>query len=350
MNLVSIIILNWNGRHFLDDCLLSLKKQTYDNFEVIIVDNGSTDGSVSYIKDKYSDFVLLIENPVNLGFAAGNNIGIKASAGKYIILLNNDTKVEPDFINQMAIAAQKDDKVGMCAAKIYLDCDGKYLDTAGHLIYRDGLNRGRGRLEQDHGQFEDLEEVFFPSGSAALYKRDMLEETGLFDEDFFAYGDDTDLGIKCRLFGWKCLYVPGAVVWHKLSGSSAVYSPDKILLVERNRIWVALKYFPAGLLFLNPYYTFIRYSYQLYNLFLQEGAAGRFVKQHSHASLFFVLLRANIQAIMKFSKMLAKRKKIQKNIKVSTEEIYNWFDLYGISARELSAELTPISASENNKT
>jgi len=336
MKTVSVIILNWNGKQFLDDCLSSLRRQTFTDFEVILVDNGSRDGSVDFIRRNFKDFVRLIENKTNYGFARGNNIGISYATGRYIVLLNNDTRTDPDFLKELVVVAEEYPRVGMCAAKVYLDSGQRIIDTAGHLIYRDGLNRGRGRLEPDTGQYDTTEEVLFPSGSAALYKKEMLDEVGLFDEDFFAYGDDTDIGMKARLAGWACLYVPKAVVYHKYSGSTSAYSPFKAFLVERNRIWIAVKYFPLAVLLLNPCYAFIRYVLQAYGALAHKGAAGRFAEEYSHRKLLAILLRAHLAALKGFPKMWQKRRKIQKNTKISRHEIYSWFDKFGIGVKELA--------------
>lgn len=336
MKTVSVIILNWNGKRFLHDCLSSLKRQTFADFEVILVDNGSRDGSTEFIKRNFGDFVKLIENKANYGFAGGNNIGISNAKGRYIVLLNNDTRADPQFLKQLVCVAEQYPRVGMCAAKVYIDSGQKIIDTVGHLLYRDGLNRGRGRLELDTGQYDTTEEVLFPSGCAALYKKEMLDEVGLLDEDFFAYGDDTDIGLKARLGGWTCLYVPRAVVYHKYSGSTSAYSPMKAFLVERNRIWIAIKYFPLGVLLLNPYYTLIRYVLQAYGALAHKGAAGRFTEQYSHLKLLAILLKAYIAAIQGLPKMWQKRKRIQEQTKVSKRRVYSWFDRFAIGAKELA--------------
>ena len=164
----------------------------------------------------------------------------------------------------------------------------------------------------------------------------MLDDVGLFDEDFFAYGDDTDIGLKARLAGWQCLYVPDAVVYHKYSGSTTAYSPFNAFSVERNRIWLAVKYFPLRLLLLNPYYAFIRYALQAYGALAHKGAAGLFARQYSHVKLLSILLRAHIAAIKEFPKMWHKRKQIKQDTAVSRREIYTWFDKYGIGVKELA--------------
>jgi GT2 family glycosyltransferase len=334
--LLSVIVLNWNGKRFLDECLSSLRAQTYKDFEVILVDNGSNDGSVEFIKDKYGELVTLIENERNLGFATGNNQGIRAAKGDYILLLNNDTRVDPRWMEELVKVAEKDRTIGMCASKILCYDDPRVIDNVGHLLYRDGLNRGRGRLEKDVGQYEEIEEVLFPSGCAALYRREMLEEIGLFDDDFFAYGDDTDLGLRGRWAGWRCLYVPQAVVYHKYSGSTGSYSPFKAFYVERNRLWIALKFFPRGLLGKTPYYTLKRFILQAYGAIFHRGAAGKFTEEFSAGELLVVLIKAYLSALGGMAKIWRKRKEIRKFKRVSNKEIISWFDKYGISAREIA--------------
>ena len=333
---VSVIILNWNGKRFLDECLSSLQRQTFKDFEVILVDNASQDNSIEFLESNYNDFIKIIKNNRNYGFSGGNNIGISHAGGRYIVLLNNDTRADPAFLAHLVWAAERHPHVGMCAAKVYLDSGGKMIDTVGHLIYRDGLNRGRGRLEPDRGQYDTMEEVLFPSGCAALYKRNMLDEVGLFDEDFFAYGDDTDIGMRARLAGWTCLYVPQAIVHHKYSGSTSAYSPLKAFLVERNRVWIAVKYFPLPLLLANPCFALLRYLFQALGALMHRGAAGRFTEEHSRGQLLLILLKANIAALQGLGRMWRKRKEAGRRRKVSTQEIYGWFHRFGIGVRELS--------------
>jgi len=334
--LVSVIILNWNGKRYLKECLTSLKKQTYKNFEVILIDNGSTDGSVKYIKENFSGFVELIENKTNLGFAEGNNIGIENSAGKYVLLLNNDTKADPLWIEELTKVAESDDKIGMCASKVLFLDNPRIIDNVGHLIYKDGLNRGRGRLEYDQGQYDSIEEVFFPSGCAALYRKKMLNGIGGFDKDFFAYGDDTDIGIRGRLAGWKCMYAPKAVIYHKYSGSTSPYALFKAFHAERNRLWIAIKYFPVHVLLCNPYYTVLRTLFQFYGALTGKGATGKFREQFSAWELFSTLLKAYSSALEGLPRMWKKRRNLAELRRVSSSEIHNWFKKFGIGVRELA--------------
>ena len=333
---VSVVLVNWNGKDCLKDCLESLRAQTFSSFEVILVDNGSTDGSVEWIQENFTDWVRVLRNARNEGFSGGNNRGIRAASGKYIVLLNNDAQADPLWLEELVKVAEENPRAGMLACKLYLQGDSKIIDNVGHLIYRDGLNRGRGRLEPDRGQYETIEEVFFPSGCAALYRREMLEEVGLFDDDFFAYGDDTDLGFKGRLGGWKCLYVPKAVVHHRYSQSSGAYSPMKAFYVERNRVWIAVKFFPLPLLLESPFFTFLRFALQGYGALVGRGAAGKFSKAYSPGKLLQILLKAYLAAFRGLPGMWKKRGEIKRRTRVSESEIRTWFRRFGMSAREIS--------------
>ncbi len=332
----SVIILNWNGREHLAGCLDSLKAQTLEAFEVLVVDNGSTDGSADYLEAEYSHLIQLIRSPENLGFAAGNNLAMARARGSYIALLNNDAVAAPDWLELTATALDDNSAAGMCAVKILNFEDRRVIDNTGHLIYRDGLNRGRGRLEIDRGQYDGETEAVFPSGCAAVYRRAMIEEIGGFDEDFFAYGDDTDIGLKGRLAGWQCLFRPEAEVYHKYSGSTGHYSPFKAFHVERNRIWIAVKYFPLTTLLANPFYAGIRYLLQAWGALTGRGAAGRFVDEQSPWKLLWILIRANGAALAGLPRMLTRRRKIRRQTRVAGSEIRSWFRRYRISAAELA--------------
>ena len=258
MPTVSVIVVNWNGRELLRDCLESLARQDFDDFELILVDNGSEDGSLKFVASVLDQFKVktIIENGINKGFAEANNIGIVFSSGKYIALLNNDAVADPFWLRQLVECAEFYPQVGMFASKI-IRPDGR-LDSSGCTIYPDGIGvcRGRGK---DHRTFDREHTVAFPSGCAALYRRDMLDQIGLFDERFFAYCEDTDLGLRAQRAGWTCLYVPSAVVTHRYSQTLGAYSLKKLFLVERNRIWVILKNFTFEQIFWSFPYTIIRY-------------------------------------------------------------------------------------------
>ncbi len=334
--LVSIIICNWNGKHLLEECLDSLKEQTSRDFEVIVVNNGSSDGSVALLEEKYADFVRLVKLDKNYGFAGGNNRGIEQAGGKYIALLNNDTFCDKRWLEELVKPMEIYPDVGMCASKLLVYDQPELIDAVGHLIYPDGLNRGRGRFEKDSGQYDQLEEIFFPPGCGAIYSKRMLDEIGLFDEDFFSYGDDTDIGLRARLAGWKCLYVPTAVVHHKISGSAGWYSEFKAFHVERNRVWIAVKYFPTVPLLLSVYYTGIRFALQAYGAVAGKGASGKFASEASLGQLVLVLLRAYWAALKGLPRMWKKRNEIRRTKKVSDGQFEIWLRKYRISAREIA--------------
>jgi len=332
--LISVVVLNWNGGRMVEGCLMSVRDQSYHPLEIIVVDNASTDGSADLIKMRFPEVKLII-NKKNLGFGGGNNIGIHASRGRYIMILNNDACLGPDCIKELKRSIEKDKRYGACASKILLDNNGNLLDAAGIAICKDGLSIGRGRLESAH-QYQVEEEVFFSSGCASLFRKEMLDDIGLFDEDFFAYADDTDMGWRARLAGWRCIYNPKAIVYHLHSASSSAYSPLKAFLVERNRIWVAIKYFPFRLLISGPFYTLNRYFYQAYGALFGEGAAGRFTKEFSKFKLIKVLVKVYISVLKNMPIILQKRSQIKGKKRISNKEMYGLFKRFGLSGKEIA--------------
>ena len=331
---VSVIIANWNRRDLLSECLQGLLAQAYDPFEVIVVDNGSTDGSPEMIAGRGEVRVRLLRNEHNLGYARAVNQGILASSSALIATLNNDAVPEPGWLEALVEAAARDPRAGMVACKIVSFEDPRILDGTGLLLYPDGSSRARGRLEEDRGQYDGALEALLPSGCAALYRRAMLDEVGLHDESFFAYCEDTDLGLRARLAGWTCAFAPKAVVRHHYSASSGHYSQMKAYLVERNRLWVAAKNFPTGRLLASPLFTLGRYVLQAWGAFSGKGAAGRFAREASRARLVGALLRAQIDGLRGLPRALRARREIR--VRVPRTEIDRWFREFGIGARELA--------------
>jgi len=251
---VSIIIVNWNGREYLDECLSSIYDQTYSNFEVIVVDNGSTDGSAEVLGEKFP-FVNLIQNEKNLGFAEGNNIGIKKAFEdqevKYIATLNNDTLVESNWLKELVSAPERDKQIGSCQSKMLRYSDRSIIDSTGIKLLANGTVSDRGGGEKDDGQYDKLEEVFGACAGAALYRREMLNDIGLFPSHYFASFEDVDLAWRARYAGWKCVYVPSAVVYHfrfatqkKMLDEKQTFSVQKI----QNRFSYQMKYLPFSCL------------------------------------------------------------------------------------------------------
>ena len=333
---LSIIIVNWNSADLLTECMASIREYTKGiAFEVIIVDNASTDHSTGLVRERFPEYQLIV-NEKNLGFGGGNNVGICASQGKYIMMLNNDTRLDPKCIEELKRSIEKDKSYGVCASKILLESAPDVIDGVGILVCPDGLSFGRGRLEK-RDRYDKEEELFFAADCACLYRREMLEDIGLYDEDFFAYADETDMGWRAQLAGWKCTYSPNAIVYHLHSVSSGGrVSSFKAFLVERNRIWVAVKNFPISLILLGQFYTLWRYLFQAYGALRGRGAAGRFTSDFSKAELVKILLKAYLSAARKFPLMLKKRKMIQKKKRISNREVYRLIKRYGISAREIA--------------
>ena len=332
--LISVVVLNWNGQQVVEKCLKSLQEQTYDPLELIVVDNASTDGSAELVKNGIPE-VKLIVNKTNLGFGGGNNVGIRASEGRYIMMLNNDTRLDPHCIEELRRGIEKNDRYGACASKILLEYEDNLIDAAGIVVCPDGLSIGRGRLEKGD-RYNDEVEVFFASDCACLYRREMLEDVGLYDEEFFAYADETDMGWRAQLSGWKCIYNPKAVVYHFHSASAGTYSPFKAYLVERNRIWVAIKNFPLPLLVFGQLYTFWRYLLQAYGAFSGKGAAGRFTSDFSKMELIKILIKVYLSLWKQLPLMLKKRRVIQKKRQISSLEAFRLIRQFGISAKEIA--------------
>jgi hypothetical protein len=249
--LVSVVVVNFNGKKFLDDCLSSLARQTFRDFETILVDNGSSDGSAGYVRE-HCPFVILIETGKNLGFAGGTNAGIHAAQGEFIFTLNNDTVADPHMLEEIVKPMQADLTVGMCGTKMVLP-DGRINSTA-ICLSRSGAAWDRGMGEPDRGQYDTAEETFGPCAGAALYRRTMLHDIGLFDEDFFLFMEDVDLAFRGRLAGWRCMYMPTARVVHVHGGTAGFRSDISVYYGNRNLAWYIVKNFPPRtLIFSSPW-------------------------------------------------------------------------------------------------
>ncbi len=334
---VAVVIANWNGADHLEACLAALRRQTLrQRMTVVVVDNGSTDGSPAVLA-RFADLARVIANPTNLGFAVACNQGIAAAGpAEFVALLNNDAVPEPDWLEQMIRAMGQDQRIGCATPKVLSAADRTVFDNAGHAVFADGLTRGRGRLEVDAGQYDRQEEVFGPSGCAALLRRRMLDDIGLLDEHFFAYCEDADLAFRARLRGWTCVYVPTAVVYHEFSATTEAFSAFKAMHVERNRLWLAVKNLPLPLLLVSPGFTLLRYWWQGVGALSHRGASGRFTAANSRSALALILLRAYLQAARGLPRVLRQRRQIQRRSRVSTRECWHWLRRFGLSARDIA--------------
>lgn len=219
--LVSIIIINFNGLNYLKDCFESLRKIDYQNWEVIVVDNGSTDGSVEYLQE-YKKFkrLKIIRNSRNLGFAEPNNQGYRQADGDYILLLNNDTVVKSDFVRLTVERMAKEPEIGVAQPKIYLMEKAGYLDNTGSFITKTGFLKHEGFLEKDSARFNKEKNIFAAKGACMFIKREIIEKVGLFDKDFFAYFEESDFCWRVWLTGYKIIYFPDTYIYHKLGATS----------------------------------------------------------------------------------------------------------------------------------
>ena len=294
--MVSVVIVNWNGKQHLQRCLSAVLAQTCSNFEVMLVDNGSTDGSAEFVSQQFPQ-VRLIRNTENLGFAKGNNIAFEFVQGDYIATLNNDTQADPHWLSELMKGIEAHPRVGMCASKMLFYHHPHIINSTGINLDRTGIAWDRRGGEEDREGQEEVEEVFGPCAGAALYKRQMLEEIGFFDEDFFAYLEDVDLAWRARLMGWRSLYVPTARVYHLYSATGIEGSPYKSYLLGRNKIWTILKNYPAPQIFIFlPLILFYDLASVLYALLARRDTNA---------------LKGRITGWRELPKVLAKRKEVQ---------------------------------------
>ena len=263
---VTIIILNWNGKEDTIECLESLKHITYPNYEILLVDNGSTDGSVECFRERYPGMEI-IENGENLGFAEGNNVGIRRAMDEgadYVLLLNNDTVVDPEFLGELVKVADGDENIGIVGPKIYYyDYDGRndvIWFAGGNVLRRIGQPFHYGLHKIDKGQYDKMKNVDFITGCALLIKQEVVGIVGLLDVDYFAYFEDLDYNIKVSKARYSIVYSPKAKIWHKGSSTSGFMSTTYIYFHTRNRILFVKKNahkFDFLVLFL-PYFIVIR--------------------------------------------------------------------------------------------
>ncbi|MEM3449304.1 MAG: glycosyltransferase family 2 protein [Nitrososphaerota archaeon] len=275
--LVSIIILNYNGRQHIEHCLDSVQKILYPNLETIVVDNASVDGSPELIQQKYS-FVCLIKNSKNIGFSAGNNVGISKAKGNYIFLLNPDTEVHPICVKRLVEVMERNKNIGVCGAKILLFDRREVIQHAGGKYHPIGIAIDRGVLEIDLGQYDKVEEVTFVCGAAMLFRKELVSKVGMLDPNFFLYHEDVDFCIRTWLNGFKVVYVPDAVVYHKsgyltelakhVRRSSVVFHTNKnslIILLKNFSAFMRLTWLPISLLYKMLWILWFLFNHDAHN-------------------------------------------------------------------------------------
>jgi GT2 family glycosyltransferase len=305
--MVSVVIPNWNGLAHLPTCFAALHAQTYPIVEIITVDNASTDGSQAYIAEHHPE-VCLIALPENRGFTGACNIGMQAAKGEIVILLNNDTEAAPSWLEEVAAAFERHPEAGMIASKMLLFSQRDTLHTAGDLYGIDGLPRNRGVWQKDDERFHDERYVFSACGGSSAYRRAMLDQIGLLDDDFFFSCEDVDLGWRAQLAGWKCIYAPRAVVYHHLKatggGATASYYDG------RNTLWLIAKNYPTPLL--RKYFTKV--------VGAQWGRAWAAIKAWRGAEAR-ATLRGMLAGLVSLPRILRKRRAVQSMRTTSIDEL-----------------------------
>jgi GT2 family glycosyltransferase len=310
---VSVVIVNWNGERFLDRCLTALMAQTVKPREIILVDNASTDGSLE-IARRFSQ-VRLLTLTQNTGFARGNNLAIEAASdeSEWIALLNPDAFAEPRWLEELLAAAQRNPAFDVFGGKLVNAADPTVLDGTGDAYHVSGLVWRMGHGMPASEAMENDHEVFSPCAAAALYRRSALGKVRGFDEDYFCYVEDVDLGFRLRLAGYRCLYVSQSVVHHVGSGTTGDQHSDfAIYHGHRNLVWTFVKDMP-GVLFwlLLPLHVFLNLLSIIW--FASRGHGG-------------VILRAKRDALLGLQKMWRKRRDIDGNRTVAARQIWRVLD------------------------
>lgn len=331
-----VVIANWNGKEFLKECLNSLKLQTYHNFKTIIIDNGSTDGSFSFLKENYYE-AEIIKLEKNTGFAHANNLAIRKAfedkETKYIITLNNDTKTDPGYLKNLISCAKRHPEAGSFQPKVINFYDKNIIDSVGVLIYLDASAINRGQKEIDNGQYDDEEEIFGASASAALYTREALERIKLpggdyFDSDYFAYYEDVDLAWRLRLDGFSSYYCPDAKVYHVHSATGKNYSPFKSFHIHRNQYYNIIKNLPFCFMLRALAFMPVRYSFQVYSILRKKGPAAKLSENAGKGGFIKLMSKSWWQVLQNLPILLKKRRFIQQNKKIKNSEAKVWLKKY----------------------
>jgi GT2 family glycosyltransferase len=325
---VTVVVPTLAADETLDACLASLAGQIFRDFEVIVVNNSGR--HVAKPKDR----VRVITNDRNVGFGAAVNQGFRKSEARYLAVLNDDATAHADWLQALMAAIEPRPDVGMCATQVRHAGEAS-LDSAGMLLCLDGSSKQRGH-SQPTGSYARQEEALLPSGSAALYRREMLQEIGLFDESFFLYCEDTDLGLRARWAGWECLYVPGAIVEHRYSHTSGKASALKAYYVERNRLLVLFKNFPMLDLLLVPFYSTSRYFWHFIYGLRGRGKAAEFQREGgSLVRLPWYVIRAHLELLARFPGVWRQRRGIKRRL--TAKQFRRLIRRYSISPRQVAA-------------
>ena len=315
----------------LEACLRALESQTVNEFEVVVIDNSGT-GRVQECGSSKSSRVRVITNDHNVGFGAAVNQAFRASSAPYVATLNDDAVADPFWLETLLADAEAHPRIGMFASEVRL-AGTEELDSAGMLIASDGSSK-----QAPPGPLVDANDTLFPSGSAALYRRTMLEQIGLFDESFFLYCEDTDLGLRAQWAGWGCRYVPGAIVEHRYSHTAGRASPLKAYYVERNRLYTIVKNFPARMLFAAPFASIARYVWHVAAIVAGRGKAAEYRQEgHSAVMLPWLVIKAHVATLFRLPALLASRNRIRATRRITTAQFCALLKRHSITVRQVAA-------------
>ncbi|MBK6505626.1 MAG: glycosyltransferase family 2 protein [Ignavibacteria bacterium] len=311
---VYIVIPNYNGQIHLKDCFDSLLRQTFSDFKVLLIDNNSSDESISFTTKGYPQ-VETIRMSYNTGFAKAVNAGIKRALEddrcNYVILLNNDTDCDARFVEEMVKSVSEND-AGSGACKMLNFTDRTVIDDAGDFIKRRGSPYARGFGEKDIKQYDNEEFIFGACAGAAIYRTEVFEKAGYFDDDFFAYYEDVDFSFRLQLMGYKCFYNPKAVCYHKRGATTAASAGFQTYYCEKNLVALRIKNYPSGMYLLSiPFFFIVRLKRYLNFLF------------HHSPSIFASAVKGYFKGLSELPLSFKKRQEIMKNVKVSDDYIKN---------------------------
>ncbi len=327
---VTINLLGWNSKKYLKQALDSAIRQTYPNLEVVFIDNGSEDSSVSFVHTNFPQ-IKIIDNQKNLGYAAGHNVGIRQAQGEYVICMNPDIILEDDFIAQAVSVMEKDDRLGALTGKLLKMKEGgvktKIIDSVGFKIFKSRRVIDRGHGEADAGQYEKEEQVFGASGALPVFRKKALDDIQIngeyFDCDFENYKEDVDLAWRLNLYGWKCIYTPCAVAYHERGTGLLKNAKGRDFLSEKKKHSFRAKYFS----FKNHSLMLVKND-SLWYYFLDSP----FILWYELKRWGYVILRepklfrSFLKMINQLPRVLKKRRVITANCRVKAREIRRFFE------------------------
>ncbi len=311
-SLVSIILLNYNGEKYISQCIKSILKSDYNNFELIVVDNNSSDHSIEIVKQEYIDNrIRIIQSDKNLGFAGGNNLGAEYAKGKYFVLLNIDTIVDPKWLSELVYIMESDNTIGAAQPKLLFLDDKTIFDSAGDYLdfFGNSFRRGGDWLEKDNGQYDNIHEIFSARGAALITRKEIVDKIGLFDTDYFLDFEDIDFCWRLRLFGFRIVFVPTSIVYHKGGGIKADNPVAKSIHSSKNRFMTMIKNYDTTNM---VNYAILPYLLNFFSgLFLIDAL----IQKDDKIRLAKTRIKAYLWIFRNIRKLREKRKQIQENVR-----------------------------------